>query len=512
MSRATSLRALLLCVLAAVAPCAAWSAEKPEQERRRREGALNIGVTVLPESMDPRVNWHNVHFLLHQLFTRGLVRLDDAGFLQPDLARSWRISPDGRVYEFRLSTGITFFDGVPVRCEDIRYSFSRHYWPDSPSVIGAYLKDVLLGAAKLPSGASLSSIECPHPDAMIVRLRQPYPPFLEIISMPGFGVIKKGSGESGVAIGAGSMRVEKLADGEIRFRRVSGAAAGGDIRVRRYESDEAMARALEAGAADISLGFSFERMDRDIPEGYKRVRSNTPGMLHLYLNDRFPPFKDVRVRREVRDMLQSAVARVGDPGYFLESQRTFLPRGFMPPVYYRREERVRTPADLRASSAALGGGRMRVILRTEYLSALALEAIKRAFAESGFDADIEVKSISRAVEDLRSGDYDAIMGGYFSVSSDADGFLGPLFSSDPLRHGRFPSERLERTIKKARYLPDPRIRRDKYAEALRDFEEEAYVVPLFRLYFPIVAHEDLLLPDTNFRYDVNLSKVVWRSK
>src|SRR3989442_6621895 len=44
----------------------------------------------------------------------------------PCLAESWRESPDGLAYEFKLCEGLTFHNGDPFTAEDVKFSFHRY--------------------------------------------------------------------------------------------------------------------------------------------------------------------------------------------------------------------------------------------------------------------------------------------------------------------------------------------------------------------------------------------------
>src|SRR6056297_3014693 len=46
---------------------------------------------------------------VHQLFN-GLVQMDSALNVQPCIAKSWEISPDGKTYTFRLRNDVYFHD------------------------------------------------------------------------------------------------------------------------------------------------------------------------------------------------------------------------------------------------------------------------------------------------------------------------------------------------------------------------------------------------------------------
>ena len=55
-----------------------------------------------------------------------LVRLDpNLATILPDLAESWEVSPDARVFTFRLRRDVHWHDGEPFTARDVVFSFSR---------------------------------------------------------------------------------------------------------------------------------------------------------------------------------------------------------------------------------------------------------------------------------------------------------------------------------------------------------------------------------------------------
>ena len=81
-----------------------------------------------------------------------LVGFDDQ--LQPigDLARSWTLSSDGRIYRFILRDDAIFFNGRPVTAHDVVYSFERVLAP--PNTLAAHLGAVAhTGGRGLYAGA-----------------------------------------------------------------------------------------------------------------------------------------------------------------------------------------------------------------------------------------------------------------------------------------------------------------------------------------------------------------------
>jgi peptide/nickel transport system substrate-binding protein len=55
-----------------------------------------------------------------------LVSVDwDMKTIKPGLAESWTVSPDGKLYTFRLRHDVTFCDGKPMTADDVVYSINR---------------------------------------------------------------------------------------------------------------------------------------------------------------------------------------------------------------------------------------------------------------------------------------------------------------------------------------------------------------------------------------------------
>ena len=65
-----------------------------------------------------------------------LVSLDyDQKTILPGLATSWTISPDGKLYTFKLRDDVTFCDGRKMTAEDVVYSIKRWIDPATRSPV-----------------------------------------------------------------------------------------------------------------------------------------------------------------------------------------------------------------------------------------------------------------------------------------------------------------------------------------------------------------------------------------
>jgi len=141
-------------------------------------------------------------YALHDALIKPLPGNDMA----PCLAESWRESPDGLTYEFKLRQGVRFHNGDPVGADDVRFSFLR-YRGVSAKLLHERVKQVDVV------------------DAQTVRfvLHRPWPDFLQYYATPATGaawiVPKKyidKVGEDGFArqpVGAGPYKFVRMTPG-----------------------------------------------------------------------------------------------------------------------------------------------------------------------------------------------------------------------------------------------------------------------------------------------------------
>lgn len=96
------------------------------------------------------------------------------------------ISPDGLVYRIRLREGVRFHDGSPLTADDARYSLLRFLLTDREGGPSAELLEPILGTSTTRGGGRLApeTVErlmravAVEKDALVIRLRRPYAPFL----------------------------------------------------------------------------------------------------------------------------------------------------------------------------------------------------------------------------------------------------------------------------------------------------------------------------------------------
>jgi peptide/nickel transport system substrate-binding protein len=136
----------------------------PAAPTPRRGGVLTFAVTVEPKDYDCT---DNTAFALLDVIApeySTLLKFDAADYPQivGDLAQSWTVSPDRRVYTFRLKPGVLFHDGTPLTSADVKASYERIIHPP-PGLTSVRKVDY----------AAIARIDTPDPRTVVFHLRWP---------------------------------------------------------------------------------------------------------------------------------------------------------------------------------------------------------------------------------------------------------------------------------------------------------------------------------------------------
>ena len=98
-------------------------------------GIYTEGLAGAPQYVNPLLAHYNpVDQDLAALIFSGLTRTDDQGELQPDLASTWTVSPDGLVYLFHLRRDARWSDGEPFDADDVLFTIGLMQDPEFPGV------------------------------------------------------------------------------------------------------------------------------------------------------------------------------------------------------------------------------------------------------------------------------------------------------------------------------------------------------------------------------------------
>jgi peptide/nickel transport system substrate-binding protein len=110
-----------------------------------------------PSTAPPQITPFGILYALHD----ALVRPYPGHKAGPSLAESWKESPDGKTYEFKLRAGLKFHNGDPLTTEDVKFSFERYK-----------------GAGAKLLHDRVAQVEVVSPQVVRFHLKEPWPDFM----------------------------------------------------------------------------------------------------------------------------------------------------------------------------------------------------------------------------------------------------------------------------------------------------------------------------------------------
>ncbi len=76
--------------------------------------------------LNPLLDWNNAaDRAVNRLLFRGLIRFDEYGLPQADIAEGWGVSDDGTIYNFTIRPDAVWHDGTPVTSDDVIFTVDR---------------------------------------------------------------------------------------------------------------------------------------------------------------------------------------------------------------------------------------------------------------------------------------------------------------------------------------------------------------------------------------------------
>lgn len=291
-----------------------------------RGGELRVLIPGDPRGFDPNDLGDEIAQALAPSLFSPLVTLDTEGRFLPDLAAGWEVTDGGRTYTFRLRPGVLWHDGRPFGSGDVRFTLERLRSQRS---------------ASHEAVRRISRIETPDGSTVVLRLREPWAPFLSTLAWGGTYILPRhaswsasGSAKKTRPVGTGPFRFREWVRGERvvveaspRFHR-PGPFLDRVVFLVVPDSFQAAER-LVRGEADHSITriplHQLPRLERS--PGLRVVTTPSSARIFCVFNLRRPPLGDVRVREAVNraidrgDLVRRALLGYGAPavGFYTPS-------------------------------------------------------------------------------------------------------------------------------------------------------------------------------------------------
>ena len=300
--RSRMVRTLCACLLATVLSAVAFA---PRAFAQTPKNVLVIGHVAELQTLDPAQSVTISDFRILSNMYEGLLHYKDGSLeVEPGLATSWTVSPDGKTYTFKLREGVKFHDGTPFNAEAVKFDLDRVTDKNHPYYnTGPFPFVFLLGP--------IERTEVVDPMTVAIHLSAPYAPMLTMLASAVGGlagvspaaVMKYGKEFSRHGGGTGPFKF-KLWESSQRFvleanKEYWGGAPKVEGLVFRPIIDEnARVSEMLSGGTDLTIEVPPDNV-ANFKDASKFTYYEQPGphLWYLLLNTKEKPFDDKRVRQ-----------------------------------------------------------------------------------------------------------------------------------------------------------------------------------------------------------------------
>ncbi|MCA1752487.1 MAG: ABC transporter substrate-binding protein [Cryomorphaceae bacterium] len=467
-------------------------------------------------SLDPAYSRNLENIWACNMLYNGLTEVNDNLEVEPSIARSWTIDSSGTEYTFHLRSDVFFHDseafkdsvGRRVTARDFVYSFKRILSP-SLSSPGSWVFGVV--APDEPFTAVDDS-------TLIVRLSEPFPPFLGLLGMQYCAVLPREALEKY----GDDFRSHPVGTGPFRFHFwIENSRLVLRKNERYFERDESGARLPYLDVVSVSFIPDKSAAYLDLLKGnfdfmsglhgsYKDEILNAEGELNPLHEDRFylqkhpflktdylgfainppqgnsGPWRNADLRKAVNYGIdRSAMVRYLRNNVYAPADGGFIPRG-MPghtegSGYSYRPDSVR--AILRRAGYPGGKGLepLRLSTTSDYVDLC--EFVQHQLGEFGIEVKVDVLPASVHRERSARGDLEFFRKSWLADYPDDENFMALFYSENITPKGPnyffYSNARFDSLYNEALGITDADRRRQLYRAMDSTVTADAPVVPLY---------------------------------
>ncbi len=446
-------------------------------------GVLSIGRREDGTTFDPIKSAQNVDFWVFSNVYDVLVRVDKTGTkLEPGLAESWEVSPDGLVYTFNMRDA-KFEDGSPITAKDAVFSLLRirdnpgSLWSDTYKVI--------------------KTAEAKDDRTLVVTLNQPVAPFLATLAMPGISILSEKAvtaageeayAEKPLASGAFGLVEWKRGDRVIlkknpNFWQADRVKLDGVEWISVVDDNTRMLK-LQAGEIDCSIFVPFSKVAELKQDPNLNIMLDPSTREdHLLINHE----KGALGKKEVREALDLAIDKqsIVDTVTFGVGKvaKSYIPEGAL----YHNESNLLRPYDpekakqLLKDAGAEGLTINHIVQAGDTVDEQIAILVQQQLAKVGVTVNLQKTDPSQTWQTEVDGNYDTAVNYWTNDIIDPDQKTTFVLGHDANNNymTRYKNEKVKELVTQARVEADPAKREAAYMEIQKIAKDDVHWIDLY---------------------------------
>ncbi|MFA4890683.1 MAG: peptide ABC transporter substrate-binding protein [Candidatus Paceibacterota bacterium] len=482
-----------------------------------RGGTLKEGIIGTPRFINPLLAISDADRDMATLIYSGLMRPDNKGGLEMDLAEKYEISNDGLEYTFTLKPNLVWHNGEPIISDDIIFTVQQ-------------AKDPMLKSAKRAGWEGVTAQKIDDRTLKFI-LEKPYTPFLEsttlgilpkhlwkeassdLMSFSGLNINPVGSGPYKIkSVSRDSSGIISSATLEANKKFALGVPFMDNISIKFYPSEEKLLNAYRSREID-GVGAVTPQSLEAIKRGDSNIKIfSLPRIFGVFFNKNSAK---IFAQKEVRQALETATDKKKIIDEALKGFGTRLdypiPPGTIGALPAKNTSSSVDDAKklLEKNGWKIGGDgvyekkisrsetlRLNFSISTSNVPELktAAELVKSMWEKIGARVEVKVFEIGDLNQNIiRPRKYDALLFGEV-VGRDPDPFVFWHSSqrNDPgLNIAMYTNITVDKFLEKARAISDEEKRKEIYGQFQEEIEKDVPAVFLYSPYFIYIAPQSL---------------------
>ncbi|ULR32501.1 ABC transporter substrate-binding protein [Dickeya fangzhongdai] len=452
-------------------------------ELAQAAGILTIGRREDSTTFDPIKSAQNADNWVFSNVFDVLIRVDKTGTkLEPGLAQSWTVSPDGTVYTFTLREA-RFSDGSPVTAQDAVFSLTRirdskeSLWRDSYSII--------------------DKLAAPDAHTLVVTLKSPSAPFLSQLALPNASVLPEkivhSLGEETFAekpIGSGAFVIKSWARGDRivlvknpYYWQADHVSLDG-VEWQTIPDDNTRMLKVQAGELDAALSVPFSRivsLQKD--PNLKVVLDPSTREDSLLINHSHGLLGKVEVRQALDYAIdKSAIVKTVTFNYGSVAN-SYIPKGAL--YYYADNlQRPYDPQKAKQMLKAAGASDLTlnyVVNAGDEVDEQIAVLLQQQLAKAGVTVNLQKVDPSQSWSMLIAGDFDISVNYWTNDILDPDQKTTFVLGHDSNMNymTRYQNDQVKALVAAARVEMDPKKREQMYIDLQKMAKDDANWIDLY---------------------------------
>ncbi|WP_407306479.1 ABC transporter substrate-binding protein [Desulfosporosinus sp. SB140] len=392
-----------------------------------------------PRGLDPALVDDGESAKVMSNIYEGLLKYDkDSTKVEPSLAKSWDVSPDGLTYTFHLQEGVKFQDGTDFNADAVKFNIDRQLPPKVTQDM-AYASFVF---------GSVKDVQVVDQKTVKINLKAPSTPFLSNLAM-----IMAAPMISPKALQANNNNVDQAPVGTGPYKFVKWDKDQDIVLVRNDEywgtkaltknvifkfikDNSARVVALNNGEADVIDGIDATVIKQITDSGNKIFQAPGMNINYMAYNTSKKPFNDPKLRTAISQSINvPELVKSLYQGYS-EPATSILPT-FMSGYDKSVSQVAYDPTAAAAALKAAGLTSVHMITYTNprpYNAATGqalAEAIQGYLSKAGVTVKLDSFDWTTYKQKVKAGDYDIAFYGWVGDNGDPDNFMNLLADKDP---------------------------------------------------------------------------------